>query len=62
MPQRNPEVGENLHDPSRRVGLPMRPFLYTLDQISTLLEIDQRTLKLHYIFYEGLQVCQTRTC
>jgi len=51
--QRAPEPGENSSSTARSVGLPMRPFLYTLDQISSLLVVERSELKLHYIFYDG---------
>lgn len=48
-----PEPGENLNLAARSVGLPVRPFLYTLDQISSLLVVERHDLYKHYIFYEG---------
>lgn len=53
MPQRAPEVGENLNNHARRIGLPPRPFLYTLDQISVLIDVATREVKLKYIFFQG---------
>jgi hypothetical protein len=53
MGQSAPEPGEPLNSASRSVGLPVRPFLYTLDQISSLLMVDKNELKQHYIFYDG---------
>lgn len=35
------------------VGLPVRPFFYTIDQIAYLLQIDEKMVKLHYLHYEG---------
>jgi hypothetical protein len=35
------------------VGLPPRPFLYTLDQLAGLLSVSVPTVKHRYIFYEG---------
>lgn len=35
------------------VGLPVRPFLYTLDQIATILSIDEQGLKSGYVYFEG---------
>jgi hypothetical protein len=34
------------------VGLPVLPFLYTLDQVATLCAVDVKQLKISYIFYE----------
>lgn len=45
-------MGENASPYSAGVGLPMRPFLYTLDQIGTLLDIEQPKLKLNYIYFD----------
>lgn len=39
-------------DPAK-VGLPIRPFLYTLDQISMLLDVSISTLLSSYIHAEG---------
>ena len=39
-------------DPAK-VGLPPRPFLYTLDQISTILNVDLSEIKARYIYYEN---------
>lgn len=36
-----------------RVGLPVRPFLFTLDQIATLLNVELKNLKSTKIFFEG---------
>ncbi len=51
-----PRVGENIHPGARSVGLPPRPFLYTLDQIATLLDVTQKMVELHYIFWDGRSV------
>ncbi len=42
-------------DRARRVGLPPRPFLYTLDQVSTMLNIGMPTLR-SYLYYLGRSV------
>lgn len=39
-----------------RMGLPLRPFLYTLDQISTLTTLPLQLLKDGYLHYEGRSV------
>lgn len=44
-----------LKDRAKRVGLPPRPFLYTLDQIAMLLNIEVRTVR-EYLHYEGRSV------
>lgn len=39
------------------VGVPVRPFLWTLDQVSTILEIDIMQLRqAGYIHYEGRSI------
>lgn len=35
------------------VGLPVRPFLYTVDQIGGLLSVPPRTVLESYLFFEG---------
>jgi hypothetical protein len=37
----------------QEVNIPMRPFLYTLDQIAALLSVDTRALQRSYLFYAG---------
>lgn len=45
------------HEESRKeVGLPVRPFLYTLDQIAGLLSMSKDTLHRLVIYYEGRSV------
>lgn len=46
-------AGVSLPANPERVGLPARPFLYTTDQIATLLSLDEKTVKAQYLFYEG---------
>lgn len=36
-----------------RVGLPPRPFLYTLDQIAALLNLSEHTILTRYIYYQN---------
>lgn len=36
-----------------KIGLPPRIFLYSLDQIAMLLDIELKSLKSNYIYYEG---------
>lgn len=47
--------GQNPHLPAQpeSVGLPPRPFLYTLDQISVILNISQSDVGRRYVYYEG---------
>lgn len=41
---------------AEKIGLPPRIFLYTLDQIAFLIEVELPRLKRAYIFYEGRSV------
>lgn len=40
----------------RDIGLPVREFMYTLDQIAFLLEIEEDQLKRAYLHYESRSV------
>lgn len=35
------------------VGLPPRPFLYTLDQLAVLLDVSELALKQTHVYFEG---------
>lgn len=50
-----PKRGHAPHLPSdpAKVGLPPRPFLYTLDQIAVILDVQQDRLERQYIYFEG---------
>lgn len=50
--------GRKLGRPPQRdgVGLPPRPFLYTLDQVSVLLNISQSLLTQRYLYFEGRSI------
>src|SRR4051794_19182374 len=39
-----------------RLGLPARPFLYTLDQIATILSLEEATVRKNYVHYEGRSI------
>lgn len=39
-----------------KIGLPPRPFLYSLDQIANLLDIDLTRLKAVWIYYRGRSI------
>ena len=47
---------ETLRRSPEKVGIPVRLFLFTLDQISTMLAVDEDRLKRGYLFYEGRSV------
>lgn len=38
---------------ARGIGLPPRPFLYTLDQISTLTDLSIQSLSASHMYFEG---------
>lgn len=43
-------------DDRDKLNLPARPFLYTLDQIATILAIEERTLRRNgYLYFNGRQ-------
>lgn len=46
-------VGERA---AERVGLPVKPFLYTLDQIAFLISVEEKTVKTSYLWYKGRSV------
>lgn len=50
------ETGEHLNHAARSVGLPPRPFLYTIDQLSVLVDISESSLRARYIYFEGRTV------
>lgn len=39
-----------------KVGLPSRPFLYTIDQVAMMLAVTERYLKLEYAHWEGRSI------
>jgi hypothetical protein len=42
-----------LVDAHEKVGLPYRPFLYTLDQIAVMLSMPQTKLLQRYLYFDG---------
>lgn len=54
-------TAQNLPPQRDRVGLPYRPFLFTVDQISVMLEVDEKKIKAEYLYYDGRSIgIQTR--
>lgn len=39
-------------DEREAIGLPVRPFLYTVDQIATLLQLEQSDIESRYLFFD----------
>lgn len=37
----------------QRIDLPVRPFLWTVDQVATIISLQPRTMQIHYVYYEG---------
>lgn len=40
--------------PKIRIALPVRVFLYTLDQLAAILSVDEETLVVRYLYFQGL--------
>jgi hypothetical protein len=38
------------------IALPFRPFLYTVDQISVILDVSERTVLQQYLYFEGRSI------
>lgn len=53
-------VGAALPPGRKSVGLPPRPFLYTLDQISVMLDLSLVSIRQSYIFFEGRSIGSKR--
>lgn len=58
-PKRKPEEKRGVQYSPVTVNLPVRPFLYTLDQIQTLLSMTVNQLNPH-LFYQGRSVGRQR--
>jgi hypothetical protein len=41
---------------AEKIGLPVRPFLYTIDQIAVILDLSEERIRAGYVFYEGRSV------
>lgn len=41
---------------AEKIGLPIRPFLYTLDQVAGLFQVQLVNLKSNYLHYEGRHI------
>jgi len=56
-------VGQNLRGQGialppggEKIGLPTRVFLFTLDQISVMIDIDEASIKAQYVYFEGRSI------
>jgi len=48
--------GANLPANPESVGLPARVFLFTMDQIAVMLELDQKYIMKEYVYFEGRSI------
>jgi hypothetical protein len=48
--------GANLPAGGEKIGLPTRVFLFTLDQISVMTNISEKTLESHHIYFQGRSI------
>lgn len=55
MPAMRGDRPQNVADPEK-VGLPPRPFLYTIDQLSVILNLDEQQIKSRYLHFEGRSI------
>ena len=39
-----------------KIGLPPRPFLYTIDQLAVMLDLPERQLRIKHIYHEGRDI------
>ena len=53
MAQANESRGSGVHLPVPKIGLPARPFLWTPDQIATVLMVETNVVLAGYLFFEG---------
>lgn len=49
-------AGTALPSGAGKIGLPARVFLFTMDQLSVMLDIDERTILQSYIYFEGRSI------
>jgi hypothetical protein len=49
-------AGVNLPAGGEKIGLPTRVFLFTLDQISVMTDISEKTLRGSHVFYQGRSI------
>lgn len=46
-------AGSALPAHPEKVGMPLRPFLWTLDQLAVMLNVEEKTIRGSYVYYEG---------
>ena len=45
---------------AERIGIPVRPFLYTVDQIATLLNLSEQKVHVNVLYHEGRDIGMSR--
>lgn len=53
-------VGTHLPVPHDKIGLPPRVFLYTVDQLSVMLDLPEDRIKAAYLYFEGRSIGSRR--
>jgi hypothetical protein len=48
--------GQGVNLPAPNVGLPPRPFLYTIDQLAVVLNMREENIKNRYLYLEGRSI------
>lgn len=49
-------AGVNVPAGGEKIGIPTRVFLFTVDQISAMLDVDEKTILNSYIYFEGRSI------
>lgn len=49
-------TGAHLPVGYNKIGLPPRPFLYTIDQLSVMLDLPERRIMQAYLYFEGRSI------
>lgn len=48
--------GQGISLPAAKIGLPVRVFLFTIDQLSVMIDVKEETIKRSYLYYEGRSI------
>ena len=49
-------AGVNLPSEAPKIGIPVRVFLFTVDQLSVMLDIDENSLRQTHLYFEGRSI------
>lgn len=60
MPGENRGVGAHLPVAHDKIGLPPRVFLYTIDQLSVMLDLPEARIKAAYLYFDGRSIGSRR--